>query len=458
MFSKTIDHPEVDINSKNLQDPTKLIFPQAKDLTDILPFDNIYDLEFISEEISDLNNKLKSPKDTFNHLTIIQKAVDLTTKNLKQNQIAQKTLQFCNEIIPFNCSNILVNKNNNWKAIQRKTAKIFENCFKMLSKDGFIDWMFDKQTYVVIPINELKFSHILMDTGKVLCFPMMLESNRVGVCMLFLGNDRLSFSLADLEAVKIIVNQVSTSMKFSEVQNRYIQSEKKIQNLKELLAHFVKMAIVGELAKGITHEINNPLQVILGKIQIAMMGTNNQELLKSVEKQSLQIALLVRLIASISKGQSRDSADTIEINSFIRSTVSLIQNQIEKKGIKINFCFENKELKICSNSSYLQQVILNSVLNAKKRLSQGGELHISTGMVEKDLIKIEFRDTAPKSEVIFNNKNYKDISKLKKVSNPDLLFGEIINKVLIEEMGGEISYLSKNALGNVITYKIPQKL
>lgn len=458
MFSKNTNHPDVDFEIPESQDPSELIFSESKYFSSIFPFNSSNDLGSISEEISDLNSLIKTQSDAFNNLTIIQKAATLVTKNLKLHQIVQKTLQFCNEIIPFYYGNIIISKDDKWKAVQRNTKKIFESCFKTLSKDGLIDWMFNKQTYVVVPVNELKFHDNLLKSGNILCFPMQLESGRIGVCIFYLNNEQLSFSLADLEAVKIIANQAASSIKFNEVHKQLIQSEEKDRNVKELLSHFVKMAIVGELAKGIAHEINNPLQVILGKIQMAMVGMNNKDVLKSVEKQALQIALLVRLISSVSKGQKRDCADIIEVNSFIRSTISLIQNQIEKKGIKINFYFDNKEIKIFGNSGYLEQLILNSVINAKKRMSQGGELYISAGLIENNLIRIQFKDTAPQLESVAESNILKDISKLKKVGDFDLLFGEIINTILVEEMGGKMQYSMNDPSGNNIIFRIPQKI
>jgi K+-sensing histidine kinase KdpD len=183
---------------------------------------------------------------------------------------------------------------------------------------------------------------------------------------------------------------------------------------------------------------------------------NSLDVMKSVEKQSLQIALLVRLISSISKVQRRDDTDIIEVNSFIKSTLSITQNQIEKKGIKINFCSKNKDIKIYCNPGYLQQLVLSSLFNAKSRMPRGGELNISTNINKDDMVQIQFKDTAPKIKDVFEGDILKNISKLKKVSDSDLVFGEIINSLLIEEMGGEIQYLYKNPSGNTIVFNIPK--
>jgi K+-sensing histidine kinase KdpD len=447
----------VEIEPQDSHNPVELIIPETRDFASIFPFDNISDFEFISEELSDLNNKFKIQNSSFSNLVTIQKATNLTAQNLKLHQIVKKTLQLCEEIIPFSCGNIIVNRRNKWSAIQRKTKNIFESCFGTLSKDGLIDWMFNKQTYIIIPYNELECDQKIIESGKIICFPMILNSNRVGICMLYLDNDHLSFSLADLEAVKTIISQATIAMKFQEERKKMKQFDEKLTDLKKLFTHFVKMAIVGELAKDITHEINNPLQVILGKIQIAMMGMNNLDLMKSIEKQSLQIALLVRLISDISKGPKRDDTDIIEVNSFIKSNLSLIQNQIEKKGIKINFCSEKKDLKIYCNSAYLQQLILNSIFNAKNRMSRGGELNIKTNINKDDRIQIQFNDTAHKIEDVFEGDFLKNVTKLKKVGDINLVFGDVVNSFLVEEMGGEIQYLNNNPSGNTITFKLPKK-
>lgn len=451
MFSKSTHHLDVDVKSHDPENPVELILQEINLNSNILP------LKTVNDEIFDLDDKLKFQSDSFRNLSTIQKANSITTQNLKLYQIVQKTLEFCNEIIPFNSGNILIKQKRKWKAIQRKTKENFENIFNNLSKGAFIDWMFDKRSYIIVPIKELKLDQPSMNSGRILCFPMIVESERKGICIFYLDNDYLNFSLADLEAIKIIVNQAVISIKFLENRKQLLKNENVIKNLEKWFVAFTKMAIVGELAKGITHEINNPLQVILGKIQMAMVGTNNKDVFKAVEKQSLQIALLVRLIADISKGQKRNSTDIIELNSFIRSTISLIQKQIEKRGIKVNYGFEDKDIRILCNSNYMQQFILNSVLNVKKRMQASGELFITTRKSDNEMIQIEFKDNAPKPDVFFENDIFNYLNKSQSNDSSDLVLGEVINFFLIREMGGEIQFTNKKDSGNTVSVKLPKK-
>lgn len=452
MFSKIIYHPDVDAKSHDSKNPVELILQEINLNSNILPF------KTVSDEIFDLEDKLKFKSEGYKNLSIIQKANAITTKNLKLYQIVQKTLQFCNEIIPFNSGNIVIKQKNKWRAIQRKSKGNFEDIFNNLYNGAFIEWMFDKRSYIIVPIKELDLDQPSMNSGRILCFPMMVDSEKMGICICYLDNDYLNFSLADLEAIKIIVNQAAISIRFLENRKQLSKSKNIIKSLEKWFVVFTKMAIVGELAKGITHEINNPLQVILGKIQMAMVGMNKKDVLKAVEKQSLQIALLVRLISDISKSQKRNSTDIIEINSFIRSTISLIQKQIEKRGIKINFCFEDKDIRIFGNSGYLQQFILNSVLNVKKRMQTSGELFITTRKSDNEMIQIEFRDTAPKLADVFEDDILNYLNKSESTENFDLIFGEVINLFLVKEMGGEIQFRKKNSSGNTVSVKIPQKM
>jgi signal transduction histidine kinase len=456
MFSKPVDHPEVDFDSPDSQEALELISQKSTNaLHDCSPSNN----QVVSTETKTKNVGIipRSPSqmDDFKGLQGIQKAIAIITQNLEANQIIRKILEICSEIVPFSSGNILLNHSGKWEVIQKENRKEFEIAFNALRNEGLIDSMFQQQKYLRWPSGQWQ-SNGLFDAEDIFLFPMMVDSNRVGVCMLLIGKKKSNVSMNDLEAIKIIVNQAAIALKYGEAQKQLAQQERVLDNFKQLLIRALKMVLVGELAKGITHEINNPLQIILGKIQMATLGLNHQDALKHVEKQSLQIASLVRTISDISKSRSRDSGEIIEINSFLENTLNLVRGQIEKRGIEINLNFDNGSMPIHSNSDYLRQLILNSTLNAKKRMASGGKFTVCTSLIDDDTIQIEFRDNGSKLAGNFNKTILNYAVGMDKLNQLNVDLGEITNILLVKELGGVIDYQRHESFGNKILIRIPQ--
>jgi len=383
---------------------------------------------------------------TCKRLLTIQKASDVVTSKLKVYEIAQRTLQLCQEVIPFERGNIVLNRDGKWKAVHKKTKHEFETILKALDNHGFVERGFTKQASTIISVRELGLKESLIESGKILSFPMALHSKRMGVCLIYISIEDSNFSLTDIEAIKIIVKQATLALHYQQIQEELVRKENIISGLKKWFIRSTQMAIVGEIAKGLTHEINNPLQIILGKIQMAAIGTGSQEVLKHIESQSLHIASLLRSFSDISKDRKGDRTKVIELSSFIKNTLEVIRKQVERKGIKIHYCFQNESITIHGDSGCLRSLILNSVLEAKKRMPSGGELFISTSIQDNGIIQIEFRDTAPTIERVLD-------SNVTSYDFETADYAEIANVLLAAEMGAKIDYKNdENLSGNRIVF------
>ncbi len=458
MFSKLVDHQEVDLDSSDCKKSPELIPQKNTRILHTNPFNNNQrdKLETNGKDNARINTELPPDPNAFNRLATIQKASAIITQNLPVHDIVQKTLELCGEIASLSSGNIILNHAGKWQAVQEKTKMEFEIIFNALSKVGLVERMFNDQTYLQSSPKQLQLENSFENSGEIFSFPMIVDSNEIGVCIMFINEERSKFSASDLEAIKIIVNHAAIAMDYGKAQKQLTQKETILENFKHLLIRALRMALVGELAKGITHEINNPLQIILGKIQMAMIGMNHQDVLKHIERQSLQIASLVRTISDISKKPTKDFAEIIEINSFIKNTIDLVRGQIEKRGIKIHLNFDNNSISIYNNSDHLRQLILNSTLNAKNRMPSGGQLFVGASMLSDDTVQIEFKDDGFKLEGNFNKNilNYAvDMDKLYEW-NVDL--GEITNILLVKEIGGVIDNQSHESFGNKIIIRIPQ--
>ena len=174
----------------------------------------------------------------------------------------------------------------------------------------------------------------------------------------------------------------STNALSDEVQQKLILSE--------------KLAVMGELAAAIAHEIRNPLNTINSSIYYL------NRILKSSEpkvdehlgiiKQEIQRTqkIITNLLEFSRKSNSKQSE--IDINEILLQTVLLVENELLIHEIELNK--DLNPVKMCLvNSDDIKQIFLNLILNAKDAMPDGGKLSIKSGMEADNRIMVEITDT-----------------------------------------------------------------
>jgi len=164
-----------------------------------------------------------------------------------------------------------------------------------------------------------------------------------------------------------------------------------------------KLVALGELSASVAHELNNPLQVILGNAQLLLTGKPEQKGIygevKEIEEAAQRCKRIVSNLLEFSR-QKEYSFVQANINEIIEKALALGSDQIHTSGIQVVKNYQ-KDLPLVSVSlSQIEEVILNILLNAVQAMPAGGTLTITTKLVsreptdiESDCVEINFQDT-----------------------------------------------------------------
>ncbi|HAV42769.1 TPA: hypothetical protein DCX15_01960 [bacterium] len=170
-----------------------------------------------------------------------------------------------------------------------------------------------------------------------------------------------------------------------ETQNQLIQSE--------------KLAVIGQMAAGIAHELRNPLNVINSAAYYlkSKIGRRDPELNLSLEHIEREIARADKVIVGL-LGFSRpvDSIGSIEINTLLDDTLLLLGKEFSLSNIEVVKEYAQNLPEVVGDRGQLQEVFLNIVLNAYQAMPKGGILRIKSreSKGEKEgFIEIVFEDT-----------------------------------------------------------------
>jgi len=178
------------------------------------------------------------------------------------------------------------------------------------------------------------------------------------------------------------------------VQNKELKDT--IERLKETqvqLSQADKMASLGTLTAGVAHEINNPLNYLMGasdglKDFFDERSFNDTEEIE-VLLDSLNVG--VERISSIVKGLNQFSRNNenfdedCNLHTIIDNCLLMLQNRIKDKADLIKF-YSQKNAIIKGNVGKMHQVFLNLLTNSLQAIKDNGEIKIITEVTDKEIV------------------------------------------------------------------------
>ncbi len=143
--------------------------------------------------------------------------------------------------------------------------------------------------------------------------------------------------------------------------------------MQQQLIQSEKLASVGELAAGVAHEINNPINGIINYAQILIDEAGDKadeaDLPERIQKEGERIARIVKNLLSFSR-QTDDEIGPVSIHTVVSDTLELVGKQLNNDGIHIKIAIKENLPKINVNSQRIQQVLVNLFSNARYALNR----------------------------------------------------------------------------------------
>jgi PAS domain S-box-containing protein len=144
-----------------------------------------------------------------------------------------------------------------------------------------------------------------------------------------------------------------------------------------------KLAVVGQLAAGIAHQIGTPLNVISGSAEYLMMEWGDQprpQELEIIIAQTDRITKLIQQLLNFARPAHLELRP-VSLNELLQEVLSLTEHQIAKENIQITTEFQPDLPPIVADANQLEQAFLNIVINAWHAMPQGGRLLLRTRLV-----------------------------------------------------------------------------
>jgi two-component system NtrC family sensor kinase len=230
------------------------------------------------------------------------------------------------------------------------------------------------------------------------------------------------------------------------------------ENVEQELMKSERLAIIGQLAAGFAHEINNPLGSILIYSYLLLedleKGDSKRGNLEKIVDLTTRCKDIVKGLLDFSR-QTEPEMRISNVNKIIEDVLSLVGRQSIFHNIKIIKKLSENLPQTMLDDAQIQQVFMNIVFNAAEAMNGQGELIIETFYCEK-FIESKFTDTGcgiPEENI---EKLFEPFFSTKKEGH-GVGLGLSISYGIIKKHNGEIIVDSEVGKGSTFTVRLPIK-
>ncbi len=234
------------------------------------------------------------------------------------------------------------------------------------------------------------------------------------------------------------------------------ESNQALLQTQQRLIRSERLAVAGQMAASLAHEIGTPLNAISGHLQLLARdhpeAPDTQRRVQIITKQlEFIIGIVRRLLEWTHKKQLRFKP--ADLNLLMREILSLVSPALEQHAIAVSTDLADGLPPILLDRDSLNQVILNLINNSLDAMPDGGRLEISTWLDDEDhSAELIFRDTGTGI----------DPGELEYIFEPMWTtkpsgsgFGLAIAREIISEHGGQIEAVCEKRQGATFIVRLP---
>ena len=224
------------------------------------------------------------------------------------------------------------------------------------------------------------------------------------------------------------------------------------------LAQSEKLAVIGQLAAGMAHEINNPIAVIQGNLDLlrhdrraALAGSATE--LRLIDQQIERMRLIVSQMLQFARpGDYAGEGESVRIQQVMQDSLVLTEHATRSRHIRVQCTSQTPDLQALINRPALQQVLVNLIVNAAHAMPEGGRLELGCCAQTLDDgsagVALTVADEGPGLPDSVRDGLFKPFVTHKKDGTG---LGLWISRTIVERHGGDLRAANRDGGGAVFT-------
>jgi C4-dicarboxylate-specific signal transduction histidine kinase len=245
--------------------------------------------------------------------------------------------------------------------------------------------------------------------------------------------------------------------------DRQVEQERKtremLQSLQRQVVRQERLAAVGLLVSGVAHELNNPLQAILGTAELLEQHPDvSPDILEEIALLKTQSSRAREIIRNLSRFSSQQSGPPtlVDLRTVIAEVTQLRRHDLEKSSIALEVVADTAGM-VYANMTELEQVTLNFVINAQQAIEAAGRARgrILIRLIDdRRKVRLEVQDDGPGVSPDNEPKLFQPFFTTKPVGEGTGL-GLSVSYGIIESYGGVIGCRANEWHGATFFFELP---
>jgi len=168
----------------------------------------------------------------------------------------------------------------------------------------------------------------------------------------------------------------------------------------EPLARSFRVATLGELAAGIAHEINNPLQVILGNAELLLdfepLSESAREKVQDILQAGERIREIAHLVTKFADARRTEEKELLDFNQVVAEAAQLVSYSLVREGVRVKMELSSSPA-VWARRGDLEEIVVQLVRNAGESIAESGKGSTVTvrTKAQGQWVRLEVEDDGP---------------------------------------------------------------
>lgn len=284
---------------------------------------------------------------------------------------------------------------------------------------------------------------------SVVILPVVVEKKVLGL-MGFSQNQQYKWTRDEISIFFSTVNMIANAWERNSLMEARIEAEQKNMDAIRLLEESSRLASIGVMAAGITHEINQPLNAIkiTADSVLFWQKRNPGELpemftrkIKTISEGTERIDSIIKHMRKFWEKPRDIESETVDMLKAVNSALSLVERQVYDHSIELQSDLPTEKILVHSNFIQFEQIVVNLIVNSihsldkMKKESKRISIRLSK---DKDYGIFEIHDNGTGIDEEIQDKIYDPLFTTKGPESGSGL-GMAIVKSFIDRFQGDIS-------------------
>ena len=170
-----------------------------------------------------------------------------------------------------------------------------------------------------------------------------------------------------------------------------------LEKSRENLTRAAKLAVVGEMAAAMTHEVRTPLGILRSSAQVLMrepgLSAEGREVCGFIVSETERLNRLISTLLDSARPRLPEM-QPVDLAELCRQAVAMLSTQADRQGVTLAFSESPVPVTTLCDREQITQVLLNLMLNAIQIIGNGGRIEVSVRQ-EAHAAVIEVADNGP---------------------------------------------------------------